>query len=91
MKIKYIKGIAEKLEAKRGTFLTSYGEGFDNAISDILDTDIKLEDIVEIDAWAVKKAIFEEDMCSCEGYENVIKVLGSVIAKSNCIKWKETK
>ena len=90
MKIKYIKGIAEKLEAKRGTFLTSYGEGFDNAISDILDTDIKLEDIVEIDRVKLHNCIcgdIPHSIDDCELAEKIVEA----IAKSNCIKWKETK
>ena len=93
MKIRDIKGIVEKLpEVKPEVDDISWGHSNyeindkrNETIDTILNTDINLEDIVELDVDRMRKVIGE----LLGGYHDpIIKDIATAIAKAGILKWK---
>ena len=103
MKLKDIKGIAEKLPKKTGevfdpdhamwgnyddSYYMGKGVGFDSAVEEVLNTDIDINDIVEIDVEKVTEILRPLIPQYYERY-NKLNFYAKAIAKSGCIKFKE--
>lgn len=103
MKIKDIKGIAEKLPKLKNQFLTTnkvirqmaWCDGRVSMHKEIMDTNLNIEDIVEVDVEKVKQIILDSVLrqyawChkDYKGKEEVADLVNA-IAKSNCLKFKE--
>ena len=84
MKIKDIKGIVSKLPKKQHpemsdsvhhTFALEREYGYDMALDEVLNTDIDINDIVELDVEKIKEVLKRQGTITDEDYEYVAKAI----------------